>query len=296
MTMNTLVERLEESFESVEAERHESKTLAEAVSNSLMPLMPRISPELFDLKRNAKITLTPEQKRSIISSYLERGCEDSGGFCIRWVDETGNSIRSIDDKNILSLECVAKIPSFAYTLHDERNAIYPKSACISTSFAHMLFPIKRKDSEVNSLEIKGEFINRRYCDIYLFFPHRHIGKNDIGDLKVVVQVEWKAPYKLDTVVNTPHIPESFVELGDEAISRYYQIATELPKNLRKKTSLVSPRIGVLWRPTDESLYVTGEVPIPTILPLPKHDPALILDIPDGERRYRHVVAAWNIGE
>src|SRR3989344_4205070 len=260
MTMNTLVTELESSFELAEAERPKPQTLAEAVSNSLMPIMPRISPELFDLKRNAKITLTPEQKRSIISSYLERGCEDSGGFCIRWVDENGNSIRSIDDKNILSLECVAKIPSFAYTLHDERNAIYPKSACISTSFAHMLFPIKRKDSEVNSLEIKGEFINRRYCDIYLFFPHRHIGKNDIGDLKVVVQVEWKAPYKLDTEVNTPHIPESFVELGDE------------------------------------SLYVTGEVPIPTILPLPKLDPALILDIPHGERRYRHVVAAWNIGE
>ena len=225
---------------------------------------------------------------------MEIGCDDGGLFRI-WIKENGESLESVSAKDILSLECLAEIPSFAYTLHDERQAIYPKSACISASFEHVLFPIKRKDYEVESIEIIGK-PNHKYGDFHSFFPRRGIKKKDVGELKVVVQVEWKAPYKLDTVVNTPHIPESFVELGDDAISSYYQIATKLPKNLRKKTSLVSPHIGVLLSLINESLYVTGEVPIPKTLPLPKRDPALILDIPDGSRNYRHVVAVWDIGK
>lgn len=292
----TLIEQLEKGFEDPAREKTEPQTLAEAVSNELMNTLPRISPELFELKRKAKITLTPEQKRRIISSYLERGCGDSG-FFTTWIKENGNSIRGVRNDDILSLVCVAQIPAFAYTLHDERKAIYPKSASISASFTHMLLPLGGRDDRLNSIEIKGNCKDRsKYCDPHVTFPCTHIEKKDVGELKVVVQVEWKAPYELDTVVNMPHIPESFVELGDEAIGSYYQIATNLPKNLRKKTSLVSPHIGVLWRPTDESLYVTGKIPTPEKTPLPKNDPALILDIPDGSRNYRHVVAVWNIGE
>ena len=54
---------------------------------------------------------------------------------------------------------------------------------------------------------------------------------------------------------------------------------------------------VLWSPTDESLYATGEIP-KVEPPIPKRDPALILEIQDKDnlRKYRHVVAAWNIDE
>ena len=89
--------------------------------------------------------------------------------------------------------------------------------------------------------------------------------------------------------------EGFIELEDEAVSTYYDFLRQAPTELRKTTNLQTPDIGILWAPTDESLFVTGKIPKPKLIPLPRYDPALILDIPDGKNNYKHVVAAWDIG-
>ena len=118
---------------------------------------------------------------------------------------------------------------------------------------------------------------------------------DLGKTNLNIKGHWSPNFKLNVAVEVPELPRGFVELGDEAVALYYAHVKGTSKELRKKTSLRSPSLGVLWIPNPKAFYATGN--IPKIEPPPKKgDPVLVLDIPGEKRSYRHAVAAWNIGE
>ncbi len=113
----------------------------------------------------------------------------------------------------------------------------------------------------------------------------------LGTSVIEVKGLWTAPFSLDVCVSVPEVPQAISELGDEALLQYFTVIKRLRTSVKDSAGMQKPAIGVLWAPTDESLYVKGDVP-----KAPKNDPALVLDIPGKERNYRHIVAAWNIGE
>ena len=263
------------------------KTLAEAVSNSLIQVMPRISPELFELTREVEVNLSNEQRKKVIESLYKRSFdfiyEENGTW-----DEGRKRFFSDAEVNVHG-----KIPLFFYgQSSDERVTFGSLNPEIS---------FKRR-IETNNLKVTGfrlDTINKRNDieRILYFNPEKEqVIENDRGEFSINLQGTWKAPYKLDVCATVPQVPEGFIELGDEAIATYYDFARQAPSDLRKKTSLQPPSIGILWAPTDESLYATGKIPGPSIIPRSRRDPALVLDIPDREKSYRHIVATWDIGE
>ncbi len=252
----TFIEEIERHIETTQTKRSETKTLAEAVSNELMQNgLPRISPELFELQRQANLTLTPEQ--------------------IKKIDRHYDLISPGSKKQEPSRKYFAEIPRFitAY-LPDEKEIMFKEYGKILYS-SHFNF---------KSLESISLHANRSLLVM-----------NSSGRKELEIKINWTPTFCLNVAVQAPIVPESFIDLGDDAIAKYYDTLRQVSPELRRKTTLTSPRLKVLWAPTDETLYCTGEIPEP-IPPRPKGDPALILDIPDGERSYRHVVAVWDIGQ
>jgi len=236
-------------------QRKKANSLAEYVSDELMVSMPRLSPELFEIEREVNVPLAEKQSEKI-RRYVAH---------------------QLDSRNLASFKIrssvIASIPKFIYVPVCEDIAIFPKSGVVFGS---------AKTEGFNSLLFGG---NETTSFSY----------TDLNNIKASAQIDWEASFKLDVNVKRPQVPEGFIELGDEAVSEYYQVLRSAPKEMRKKTQLDAPRIGVLWSPEERVLYASGDIPEPRP-EMPVGDPALILDIPDGEKSYRHVVAVWDIGD
>lgn len=290
MTTQTLVEQLEQGFESPEVAREvKAKTLAEYVSNHLMQNgLPRISPELFDLKREVQVPLTDEQIKKIDNLYMKSHNNPitmpSSLFDGGWEKLSSDwKNKSLNGDNMgfktttkfncsyisgVKRNCKAEIPHFSYENHDREIASYEKMGIVSYE---------------GHWDITGQS-----------WGTEKSGR--LGESNIKISEEWKAPLRLDVNVKVPEIPKGFVELGDDAIAEYYNALLIAPSDLRKTTSYESPKIGILWSPKDKVLYCTGKIPNPSVIPLSRGDPALILDFSDQDRSYRHVVAVWDIGD
>jgi hypothetical protein len=296
--IQTLVERIEEQFELLPIEGEQfrpGQTLAEAVSNSLIPVMPRISPELFDIKRRVNVTLSDEQKERIDTLYKmahpfgelpEREYDAQEHHFFGAVLVNRIKIEKVEDMNKRGLNGVskridAKVPLFSYAGLNEHTLCYPCSINISyrQSWKKKEIFAWPNDGFLGGL---GSTNSKKY---------QALGKSDI-----VIQGNWKPNFKLASTVKVPELPKGFIELGDEAVATYYDYVRRAPRNLRRETSLQSPSLGVLWIPTPKSFYATGEIPKIETPVASKGDPILILDILGKERNYRHAVAAWDIGE
>ncbi len=289
MTTATLVEKLEEKFEvlPLQNEEYEPKTLAEAVSNSLMPILPRISPELFEIRRKVNVTLSDKQFGKIDEIYISGHPYENFLTFHTWngVDgsEKADIIRkALRKKRNLTGEkrAIAKIPFFVFSPIPGESVLTYKDSVKIQYHRKFKFPVGFVNGE-------GYYDKERY-------PYeKKVSK--LGDSVLDIKEVWTAPLKLHANVIVPELPKEFVELGDEAIATYYDHIRELPKKLRRETSLSPPNLGVLWIPTPKSIYVTGEIPNVNP-PIPKGDPILVLDIQSKERNYRHAVAAWDIDE
>ena len=286
---------LEEAFET-ELPQEEPQTLTEAVSNSLVPIMPRISPELFNFRREADVKISDNDQIRIISrSFFKRGFDTSDKEWEGRMGEYGPGYE-LSSKN-LTIKAKAEIPRFFY-------GIFPQEEVTVSNCLDLTFLLTKVFPEIAqySLNTIGRYSKKRQGDDFdkysSEFNARGIKKEDRGKLSLDFRLQWEAPYKLDVSARVPEIPEGFIELGDEAIAIYYDHARQVPKELRRRTKLETPNIGILWAPTDKSLYCTGtkEIPAPELIPIPKNDPALVLDIPGEDKNYQHVVAAWKIGE
>lgn len=279
----TLMGQIEKQFETIS--NHKPKTLAEAVSNELLKFMPRVSNKLFEASKKAQVALTAEQKNKIAENYL-----DDTIYAQR--EQTFDYVLRKNTK----ISAFAKIPLFAYSIIPrEPNLVFPECAEVIASTNFQISTSKRNLLEYPDRDmVVGHF--RKYSPYEIVeydsmlkervfpFPGKHKG---ITTLRI--EAEWVSPFKLDVCVKVPQISESVKELGDKAISSYYQHASKVPKALRRTTSLISPRIGLLWIPIDESLFVKGKVSTPKTPPSIKSDSVLVLDIPDGEKSYRHIV-------
>ncbi|MBS3090753.1 hypothetical protein J4433_03240 [Candidatus Pacearchaeota archaeon] len=293
MTISTLVEKIEQSFEKAEPKSQEPKTLAEAVSNSLIKVIPRISPELFDIRREVDITLSSKQIEKIDTIYkmahpfgnlpvIKYGTfNDStfGAVAKRDIEIEGEE--EMKERKLKRVRKIinASIPLFSYANIKDKIVCYPKSLDI----------IYEQDwKEKRELAWPTDGALGGFC--------RESGEyQDLGKTNLNIKGHWSPNFKLNVAVEVPELPRGFVELGDEAVALYYAHVKGTSKELRKKTSLRSPSLGVLWIPNPKAFYATGN--IPKIEPPPKKgDPVLVLDIPGEKRSYRHAVAAWNIGE
>ncbi|MFH1802744.1 MAG: hypothetical protein ABH864_04850 [archaeon] len=287
----TFVEQLEAKFESPETARQaKPTTLAEHVSNELMQNgLPRIAPELFELKRKASVMLDEKQKTDIGISLLDRGLE--GGA--KWIKINGYDQAVLDAEKFktITFSCQGNVPRFFYGVHDQKNVVHGR--CLVPEIDLIV-----KKSPENIVKYFGDRPEHKKLDLGcdLSYNPGRVKKEDWGNLSIVSSAHWEAPYALDASAEIPQVPEGFIELGDEAIAEYYAAVRTAPPKLRKTTKLISPRIGVLWAPSDSILYATGKIPEPQRIPQSEGDPALILDIPDGERSYKHIVAVWDIGE
>ncbi len=257
---NSFTEELAVSFE--KASPQKPKTLAEAVSDSLLERMPRLSPDLFNKTRVVHPTLTPNQLKRV-KEYQDR------------IMETHN------EDSAFGSSCSAEIPRFTLAHVPRQKTITYKNACAVLGS----LDINDRISDLR-IGLRGSVLNFRS------------GSNNymIGSIRLQGRLEWELPFKLDVNVDVPTVPTSFIDLGDEAIGLYSDIVRQMPRNLREKTEYTTPSMGILWAPTDSSLYVSGEIPEPTRSPQPNGDPALVLEIQDSARSYHHVVAVWNIGE
>jgi len=297
--VSTLVEKLEENFEILpvdEREVKEPQTLAEAVSNSLLSVMPRISPKLFDVRRKANVKIYDKVQKEIISrSFCDRGFRSSQ---TDYENIKGYDLGyTIFDKN-LKIKAMAEIPRFFYGIFPQEEVTIPN--CLDLTFF-----INKKFSKIAGYTLsiierykENNIENKDIEKYHSVFGGRKIEIKDRGKLSLNFEIKWEAPFKLNVSARIPDIPGEFIELGDESIAVYYDYARKVPSELRKKTKLETPNIGILWAPTDSSLYCTGtkKIPNPKLIPQPKKCPVLVLDIPYGEKSYRHAVAAWNIGE
>ncbi|MBR9706646.1 hypothetical protein GOV14_06445 [Candidatus Pacearchaeota archaeon] len=299
MAKTTLVGQVESQFEPISNQITETGSLAKYVSDSLMDKTPRISPELFGLSRKANLNLTPEQEGHICNEYLGHY---SPAFTYR-ISREDFKYAFLDSTKI-SVD--AKIPYFAYAiLPDNKEVIFSKSAIItaldkfdiSTSnrdhpfkeYTDLVISHNNHSSSFSGL-IEDKDIDGKNLKKYSF-PSK-----SYGNVSLDVNAKWTAPFKLDVLTKVPEIPESFIALGDEAISAYYTALKNAPKKLRQKTSLISPRIGVLWVPSNASLCCVGKIPKAKSPPRIKGDPILVLDIPDKDKSHKHAIAAWNIDE
>jgi len=286
MTKKTLtfVKQLEKKFESPEtARQNEPTTLAEHVSNELMTSMPRISPELFEMTRAARIPLSEEQIIALDPLFYSS------------MDAIKGVTTKISPGEINAKEARGTIPRFVYSPHEEAQKVWKGAARATYAFKTEYSSEAVDWKECCKLDLEGKPTKKgaRSGSLYATVKETDVFHRIKGKLEVI----WEAPPKLDINVKTPPIPKSFISLGDDAIAEYFEAVRKAPTELREKTELISPRIGVLWSPKDNALYCTGKIPKPRIIPsLPSGDPALILDIPDGDRSYKHVVALWDIGE
>lgn len=269
---STLVQQLEQGFEAVPKGKVEPKTLAEFVSNHLMNNgLPRLSPELFKLTRNVDLTLTPEQIKKVDKHYKLRA---------------GNN--STNPKR----EFTAKIPRF--TLANVPNQKEVVFQAVGRAIYEEDFRFKTEQGRLR-ISARGDTGIHWGQEGY---DHYERPTKSSGLIELECKLKWTSGFKMSVGVKVPAVPKSFISLGDDAIAEYYCALRAAPRKLREKTTLVSPNLEVLWAPTNKSLYVTGTIPTPApkIRPLPRGDPALILDIPDQCRSYKHVVAVWDIGE
>lgn len=289
MTIGTLVEKIEESFEPAERKESKPQTLAKAVSDALLPVMPRISNELFELRRRIEIQLTPEQKKEIGEKYFG---DWNNSFCLKLLGKRQRQEEeSFWKHEKLPFKCRGTIPSFSYSLSSEEFVQYDNCASVFLKVRDFNITNKGRYSEEKLAIILGNPRHLDFRDDSIF----DFGNKKQGLVKLKYSAVWESPFKLNAATKVPEVPETFRELGDEAIATYYDFVRKVPANLRNKTNFQPPQIGVLWAPTPKSFYATGK--IPKVEPSrPKGCPALVLDIPDEEKSYRHVVAAWNIDE
>jgi hypothetical protein len=257
----TMIEMLEAEFEPVTKKNARPTTLANAVSNELMKIMPRISPELLERKRTAQVNLSKKQIADINEWYKYAREESS------WNE------RFMHPKRL----CSAEIPIFAYAkVPEQTEIVYEKQGIVTYED---IFRFSTKDVYVK-LETKGG------CWKWDEMP----GQKYAGTSVVEVRSVWTAPDTLNVCVKVPEIPQEVINLGDEALLQYFTTAKSLRASF-KTAGIQKPRLGVLWAPTDESLYIAGD-----ISQAPAKDPVLVLSVPDGEKNYQHVIASWNIGE
>ncbi len=304
----TLVDRLEKAFESPETVQRKPETLAQAVSDSLLGVMPRLSSKLLELQRRVRIKLTDEQKQKIGERCWGKFHSEKTIDTLRELGENAviqkeEILDKVNYRNV-RFRCMAKIPSFSYVIHPNKNIEYKGCASVllngKLSIANtkgkklwmvLNEGVRHNDFSQGSQQYPGlnEF-NLDETDKVLDFGYFNDGK-----VTLKINFAWRSPFKLNASADTPDIPESFIELGDEAIAAYYDHVRKAPRNLRRQTSLEPPSLGILWSPTPQSLYVTGKIP-KIEPPKPRGDPSLVLDIPDGDNHYKHVVAVWDIGQ
>ena len=306
---NSLVGILELSFEQV-TERPEPQTLAEAVSNALMPVMPRISPELFKITRDIEIPLSGKMRDNIADSIFgQMGLnfrEYKRGREVRSIRSRGKNGRGEDmyyervrydnfNSSCCTMSSRAKVPAFAYTLFPKKTITFPKTLEIILSILSSINSRDLADFNVSMTDIWGN--KYHFFDIKPYYHElERRGSEKIEQIEedifsAPLNISLRLPRKLHVSVEVPKIPDSLVELGDEAVAGYYNILTRMPLNERKRTTLETPRVGIVWAPSDYSFYCSTK--IPQRLPLPERDPALVLDIPNGGKSHRHVIAVWD---
>ena len=271
MNTQTMVKTLEKHFVELD-KKAKPKTLAEAVSNNLIPIMPRISSELFEFRREATIKLTEEQRVHIDNWYVRFRRLRSD-----WKD-VFYPIRVC--KGTLSLFQYATVP-------DIRNVVCG-NAKITYEDGPKVFNTENSLHNLAIVNCNNKGNSRSY--------HQWFWNNkEFGNAEVTIKSVWTAPFTLDICTQVPQVPESITELSDLAMFHYFKEATTRVMK-GDKSSLLKPKLGVLWAPTDKVLYCTGKVPIPNDYPPVdrKSDPALILEIPDGDKIYRHVIATWDM--
>lgn len=255
MVTQTLVEQLEQAFEKPktfkmpQTIRPREGTLVEYVSDELMQNgLPRISPELFELKRGeVEIQLNSEQKKAI-ENYFAKYIKTAHEVLLK--------------ESEIKMKCRGNIPRFFYAnvpgseaveIDGIGRVIYTTKTEFDSNYANGGLAIIRVADEQRSrrgllgIMIEDQVRNQFYLN---------------------VRLEGIAPFMLNVCATVPKIPEGFIELGDEAIAKYYDIIRTAPKELRRKTTLEIPKVGVLWSPKDESLYATGKIPEPSVIPPP----------------------------
>jgi len=203
-----------------------TNTLAEHVSNELIVVMPRISPELFKSKRQAVISLTDEQSKDI-EKYV-RGQINCG----------------LSKKVAITSKTVATIPRFIYVPITQQISTFTETGTVSGQINIQDVHTVGFGNDAGAYYRRGELIDKGGTS----------------------QMNWEAPFKLNVNAQRPKIPKHLRSLGDDAIGLYYDSVRTAPDRLRSETRLESPELGVIWSPEDSILYATGEIPEPEPVP------------------------------
>jgi hypothetical protein len=262
----TMIETLEAAFEPAVKAKGKDVTLAEAISAELMKTLPRIAPELFTRMQTVDVSLSDKQRKALDRLYKDVRGESE------WDKRFMNPV----------VRCTATIPVFAYCpVPDVKEYVQEGAARVTYEES---FKFSTSDASVHL----GKGGGGAYDCSQRWIWQRG---TDVGLSNLEIKAVWEAPVTLSVCAAVPEVPPALASLGDDALLAYFTQAKALRKSQRKDAPVEKPSLRVLWAPTPESLYCKGEIPQPA-----PRDPALVLDIPDGGKHYRHVIATWNIGE
>lgn len=264
------------------------ETIDEHVQRLFSQKYPLLDPEAFTVQRTYPINPSNIKGSDEETSLRDEIKKELAGDPDYQYKETMAVIRACNNFNPKIKTTTPKhikltLPLFAYTT---------KKTWHSKGFASHEFPWSL------SFNCKSdEFVDGVYVLQLKWF-----GIDDwLDDARVVCEKgdsyskgEIKGTYvfrrKINISTPTPIAPDIVTEAIPNAISDYYQTwATAISKyNIKTTPEMPSPKVGVLWVPSLESLSLEMETPI--VKDVKYIDPALILDI--GKNKY--VVALWDI--
>lgn len=255
-----LAEVLEQNVDKVQ--RKKEKDLGLYVSNQLADDYARLSPTIYEMKRN--VAVVPENKKEIMERFS--------------VDVSEKNVSHKGPKTVIT------IPLLIQTEYDQKTK---KIDCEGNTTV---------DYEMNVMEIiqvtNKESWDRSRRQLNIFGDNVHFnagcqyGKQAVS---VAVKGTWTYQGKVESVtVKIPSIPEKVMDFAAQAQLRYFQILTEAKQQgYFPGQTLSQPELRFLWIPRPEDFEVEIKVEEMEIV---KPDPALILRV---DKKYDHVIGLWH---
>lgn len=239
------------------------KELGLYVSNQLAQDYARLSPAIYELKR--ELVIIPENEAEVLKRFE--------------LDVSGKNFSQESPKTRIT------IPLLIQTEYDQKTKKIDCDGSTTVDYESVLEILpqeKQKDS------FRGRENNQ--LDIYGMGGKLNAGcQYGTQAISVSVKGTWTYYGKIESVtVKIPSIPEKVIDFAAQAQLRYFQILTEAKRQGHfPGQTLSQPELRFLWIPRSEDFEVkVEEKEMEKVHP----DPALILRV---DKKHDHVVGLWH---